>query len=123
MTSARSMLYVSSCSVELVSTHDVMRSLCAGTMVTMFLFGDSHQEHFRESEGSLVAIMNAVAENDGKGLTLKVNEASSILKLATSADFAFCGSRKKVSRHVHVLEAGLFCHARCPVECLAQHGV
>ncbi|EIE24646.1 hypothetical protein COCSUDRAFT_46891 [Coccomyxa subellipsoidea C-169] len=66
-----------------------------GTMVTMFLFGDSHQEHFRESEGSLVAIMNAVAESDGKGLTLKVNEASSILKLATSADFAFCGSRKK----------------------------
>ena len=69
----------------------------------MFLFGDAHQDHFRESEGSVVAIFNASADSDGKGgLSLKVNEPSSILKLATSSDFALCGSRKKVIRPVHL---------------------
>lgn len=67
----------------------------AGATVTMLLFGDAHQDHFRESEGSVVAIFNAEADGKG-GLTLKVNESSSILKLATSSDFALCGSRKKV---------------------------
>jgi hypothetical protein len=63
----------------------------------MFLFGDAHEEHYRESERSVVAIFNAKAEVHSKGeLTLKVSELGSILKLGTAADFAFCGSRKKV---------------------------
>lgn len=65
----------------------------------MLLFGDAHQEHFRETEGSVVAVFNAAADKDGMGggVTLKVNESASILKLATACDFGLCGSKKKVT--------------------------
>ncbi|CAL8467671.1 g7209 [Coccomyxa elongata] len=68
-----------------------------GTTVTVFLFGDAHQNNFRESEGSVVAIVNALAgSSKGKDeATLKVTESTSILKLGTSSDFALCGSRKR----------------------------
>ncbi|BDA42677.1 probable protein MCM10 homolog at N-terminal half [Coccomyxa sp. Obi] len=68
-----------------------------GTTVTMFLFGDAHQDNFRESEGSVVAISNAAAgsSNRKEDVCLKVEESTSILKLGTSSDFALCGSRKR----------------------------
>lgn len=70
----------------------------------MFLFGDAHQNNFRESEGSVVAISNALARSsEGKeDVSLKVTEAASILKLGTSSDFALCGSRKRVRPHAHL---------------------
>ena len=70
----------------------------AGTTVTMFLFGEAHQDNFRQSEGSVVAISNALARSsEGKhDVSLKVTESSSILMLGTSSDFALCGSRKRV---------------------------
>ena len=78
----------------------------AGTTVTVFLFGEAHQDNFRESEGSVVAIVNAVAgSSKGKDeATLKVTESTSILKLGTSSDFALCGSRKRVRPHAHPVQ-------------------
>lgn len=69
----------------------------AGTTISMFLFGNAHEEHFRESEGSVVAIFSARTDTDQKGkLSLKVFEPEAILKLGISADFAYCGSKTKV---------------------------
>jgi len=66
--------------------------------VTLFLFGDAHQSLYRESEGSIMAICNAQvsAGGQGKDISMKVSEPSSVYKLGTSADFALCGARKKV---------------------------
>lgn len=69
----------------------------AGTTISMFLFGNAYEEHYRESEGSVVAIFNAKADTDNKGeVALKVFELDTILRLGTSADFAYCGSKTKV---------------------------
>ena len=67
----------------------------AGTSATLFLFGEAHQAHFRESEGAVVALFDARLDvRDGEA-ALKVAEERCVLKLGTSADFALCGAKKK----------------------------
>lgn len=45
-----------------------------------------------------MAICNARVSADSKGgLSMKVQDPSSIYKLGTSADFALCGAKKKVA--------------------------
>ena len=67
----------------------------AGASVTLFLFGEAHQAHYRESEGAVVALFDARLDARDGGAALKLFEERCILKLGTSADFALCGAKKK----------------------------
>ncbi len=68
----------------------------AGASLKLLLFGDAHQSHYRESEGSIMAICNARMSGQG-GRCWKLQDASSIYKLGTSADYALCGAKIKVA--------------------------
>ena len=68
----------------------------AGASLKLLLFGDAHQSHSRESEGSIMAICNARMSGQGR-LCWKLQDASSIYKLGTSADYALCGAKTKVA--------------------------
>ena len=68
----------------------------AGASLQLLLFGDAHQSHYRESEGSIVALCNARMSGQG-GHCWKIQDASSIYKLGTSADYALCGAKIKVA--------------------------
>ncbi|CAK0761581.1 hypothetical protein CVIRNUC_002874 [Coccomyxa viridis] len=65
-----------------------------GASLKLLLFGDAHQSHYRESEGSIMAICNARMSGQG-GRCWKLQDASSIYKLGTSADYALCGAKIK----------------------------
>jgi hypothetical protein len=68
----------------------------AGASVTLLLFGEAHQAHFREAEGAVVALFDARLDTAHAGAaSLKASEARGILKLGTSADYALCGAKKK----------------------------
>jgi hypothetical protein len=69
----------------------------------VYLFGNAHQSLYKESEGSVMAICNARVSTGGEahGLSMKVQDPSSVYKLGTSADFALCGARKKASLSFH----------------------
>lgn len=68
----------------------------AGASLKLLLFGDAHQSHYRESEGSIIAICNARLSGQG-GRCWKLQDASSMYKLGTSADYALCGAKIKVA--------------------------
>lgn len=59
--------------------------------IALFLFGDAYSTWWKESEGSVVCIVNprAVADNDAKS-ALKVEVADQLQKLGTAADFGTC---------------------------------
>ena len=75
---------------------DVVAGWHAGASLKLLLFGDAHQSHYRESEGSIIAICNARLSGQG-GRCWKLQDASSIYKLGTSADYALCGAKMKVA--------------------------
>lgn len=65
--------------------------------MTLFLFGEAHQAHFREAEGAVVALFDTRLDTARSGgeASLKACEERCILKLGTSADFALCGAKRK----------------------------
>jgi hypothetical protein len=59
--------------------------------IALFLFGDAYSTWWKESEGSVVCIVNprAVTDNDARS-ALKVEVADQLQKLGTAADFGTC---------------------------------
>jgi minichromosome maintenance protein 10 len=84
------------------------------------LFGDAHAEHWKETEGSLVAVVAAKAsKSEGRDLSLSVDRGAQLFKLGTSADFALCkGERRDGLRCTMAVNARL-CEY-CPFHASAQ---
>ncbi|CAK4121964.1 unnamed protein product [Aphanomyces euteiches] len=61
-------------------------------MLSIFLYNDAYESHWKELEGSIVAIINPdimPAKEHGR-FALKVTSGANIVKLGTSIDFGFC---------------------------------
>ncbi|KAK9830984.1 hypothetical protein WJX81_005397 [Elliptochloris bilobata] len=66
-----------------------------GATESCFLFGEAHQDHYREAQGAVVALFNARARREGSKFDLSIETGASVLKLGTSADMGFCNAQKK----------------------------
>ncbi|XP_038066848.1 protein MCM10 homolog [Patiria miniata] len=68
--------------------------------VTLFLFGKSHDDHWKTVQGSVVGLLNASvmppkdnAQDDG--VSLSIDHPDKLLLLGTSKDFGHCRGRRK----------------------------
>jgi minichromosome maintenance protein 10 len=68
-----------------------------GALVSVFLFGGSYTEHWKESAGAVFAVFNAKVRLDerSKEMCLSVFKGDQMLKLGTSADYAVCKGKRK----------------------------
>eukprot|EP00741_Cyanophora_paradoxa_P004986 tig00000842_g4833.t1 len=69
----------------------------SGTAVSVFLFGRAYTEHWKETEGSLVAILNPkiMESRERSGVALSVYEGSQIARIGFSAQFGKCRGVRK----------------------------
>ncbi|XP_071807075.1 protein MCM10 homolog [Asterias amurensis] len=70
-------------------------------VTTLFLFGKSHDEHWKTAQGSVLGILNASimppkenTQDDG-GVSLSIDHPQKLLLIGTSKDFGHCRSRRK----------------------------
>lgn len=73
--------------------------------LTLFLFGDAHRDHYKESEGAVLLITAPEAKLEEGRLSLSTREAACLAPLGTSQDFAHCAGTTKVSTFSMVAEA------------------
>ncbi|GAQ88020.1 hypothetical protein KFL_003940110 [Klebsormidium nitens] len=73
----------------------------AGFTCSLFLFGDAFEAHWKESEGSVVGLLNAKYKEEKGGarssapFCLSAENGQQVFKLGTSADLGLCrGTRK-----------------------------
>lgn len=62
------------------------------TELGVFLFGDAYEGHWKEIEGSIVAVLNAtmLPASEKNRFAFKVTEANEIVKLGRAVDFGVC---------------------------------
>lgn len=72
---------------------------------SLFLFGEAYQKHWKESEGSIIALLNASvlpAKKEGHregDVSLSLDQPTQLMKLGTSNDYGICkGIRKDGAR-------------------------
>ena len=64
-----------------------------GSSISIFLFRDAYDTHWKESEGTVIAVLNSKvvpAKDNQRSFSLSVSEAGEIAKLGTSMDYGFC---------------------------------
>lgn len=68
----------------------------AGAALSVFLFGQAHQDHRGLTEGCLVALMNPKVKVGDKSPMVSISGEEGLIKLGTAADFGRCKSRRQV---------------------------
>jgi hypothetical protein len=66
--------------------------------ISVFLFRDAYNAHWKESEGAVVAVLNASilpAREEFGAFSLSVSEAGEVAKIGTSMDHGTCKATKK----------------------------
>lgn len=64
--------------------------------MTVFLWSSAHQEHWKETEGTVICLYNAVIRSEGSsGPSLSISEPQQLQKIGTSVGFARCGGTRK----------------------------
>eukprot|EP00884_Botryococcus_braunii_P012065 jgi/Botrbrau1/2085/Bobra.0047s0046.2 len=66
-----------------------------GGSLSVFLFGQAHQDHRGLTEGCLVALMNPKVKAGDKSPMVSVSSEEGLIKLGTAADFGRCKSRRQ----------------------------
>jgi hypothetical protein len=62
------------------------------TELGVFLFGDAYEAHWKEIEGSIVAVLNAalLPATEKNRFAFKVTQANEVVKLGRAVDFGTC---------------------------------
>ncbi|GAB9468994.1 Mcm10-like protein [Globisporangium polare] len=64
----------------------------SGTELGVFLFGEAYETHWKEMEGSVVAVLNAalLPATEKNRFAFKVSQANEVVKLGSAVDFGIC---------------------------------
>ncbi|ETW02351.1 hypothetical protein H310_05886 [Aphanomyces invadans] len=64
------------------------------SMASLFLYDDAYNNHWREAEGSIVAVINpaVLPANEAGKFALSIRSGLNVVKLGTSMDFGICKS-------------------------------
>lgn len=65
--------------------------------ISIFLFGDAYQQHWKEQAGTVFTFFNSGVRKDasGSGFSLSAYSANQVLKLGTSIDYGVCKGKRK----------------------------
>ena len=68
-----------------------------GNAISLFLFSEAYENHWKEVEGTIVAIINpgVVPANEKGKFSLKAFKEDEVVRLGTSVDFAMCKGTKQ----------------------------
>ena len=63
-----------------------------GTELGIFLFGDAYNSHWKETTGSIVAVLNAalLPATEKNKFAFKVTQPAEVVKLGRAVDFGIC---------------------------------
>lgn len=63
-----------------------------GTELGVFLFGDAYNSHWKQMEGSIVAVLNAtlMPATEKNKFAFKVSRPEEVVKLGVAVDFGIC---------------------------------
>lgn len=73
----------------------------AGTQVNLFLFDEAFDAHYKETVGSVIAVLNpgiARPQDVSDPIGINIDNPDKFLKIGTSCDLAICKSTRKDGR-------------------------
>lgn len=66
------------------------------TSMTVFMFGAAYDDHFRETEGMVVALVAPKTRTEGGEFALTVDRGDQVWVLGRATDFGYCKAQRKV---------------------------